>query len=80
LPYFNKALADSIAASASWGAPVFPVDAYTAMSKNVGGTVQFDSTLFVDHVHPNAIGYNRLGNLIFSTMKNSNPPAIPKNQ
>jgi hypothetical protein len=81
LPNFNytvdTTLADTISARVGKPTHLFPVHGYAALSPEG----LFDTTVMAPHdnAHPNQIGYDRLRDTLFTTMKNSIPPAIPKN-
>lgn len=73
LPPFNKALQDTIDDRSAKGYKVFLVDAYSVLTKDS----LLDTTVFVDHVHPNQTGYDILGDKILQTMFSSTPAAVP---
>ena len=73
LPPFNTALQDTINDRSAKGYKVFLVDAYSVLTKDS----LLDSTIFVDHVHPNQTGYDILGDKILQTMFSSTPAAVP---
>lgn len=75
-PYFNQALADSVATRNTKGAHISIVDVFAAFGTATG---QYDSTWYADGLHPNQLGYNRLRDRIYTSMKGSNPPALPAN-
>lgn len=73
LPFFNKSLVDSAAVRTMNGKHESVIDLYTQLGNNGS----YDPAWFADDLHPNQNGYDRMVNLIFSTMKSSRPPALP---
>ncbi len=72
-PYYNQGIYDSVAVRNSNGSHISVVDADTLLTDSL---MQFDSTWFSDHVHPNMKGYFRMGEKILSVMRSKENPAM----
>jgi hypothetical protein len=72
-PYYNQGIYDSVAVRNKNGSHISVVDADTLMTDSL---MQFDSTWFSDHVHPNMKGYVRMGEKILSVMRSKENPAM----
>ena len=73
LPHFNQGLSDAIVERKERGYKIEMIDAFSLLTKDG----LFDSTWFYDHVHPNLMGYERLGDEVLRIMFSADTPAIP---
>ncbi|HEX2956872.1 MAG TPA: SGNH/GDSL hydrolase family protein [Chitinispirillaceae bacterium] len=71
--FYNVGIYDSVAVRNSNGSHISVVDADTLLTDSL---MQFDSTWFTDHVHPNMKGYFRVGEKILSVMRSKENPAM----
>ncbi len=72
LSTFNRRLSDEVSARKDEGKKIALVDIFTLLT-NEG---EFDTTFFVDHVHPNQYGYDIMGEEILQIMFSPEVPAI----